>query len=378
MKSNVIKISILEILCILFAIPSIFFGVRYNEYLIPGFMLLLFAVSIYLLGFKKDKLVNSKKTVIVVSVVTISILFTTYAIGFLTGFVKSPYNRGIMGILLNTGSILLLVLGSELFRYQYSTKGNKFNFVLGIIALIMIDVVYNINFYNFVDNFVLLEFICVVVLPSISKNIVLSLLAKRYGYKVTIAYSAIMAVYEYVVPITPSYDSYLRSIISIIIPIINMLFVNFYLREAKKEDTRNKNIGSRIFVILCVIFLVFIIGIYSNLFRYWVATIASGSMSPTIEVGDIVVVDKYYAENPQELVVGDVIVFKVKNTLYTHRIISIVVKNNNYYIRTKGDYKDNAEDSWVVLRGDIIGKVNFKIKYLGLPSVWLHNLLKGD
>ena len=283
-----------------------------------------------------------------------------------------------MGIILNTGSILLLVLGSELFRYQYSTKGNKFNFVLGIIALIMIDVVYSINFYNFVDNFVLLEFICVVVLPSISKNIVLSLLAKRYGYKVTIAYSAIMAVYEYVVPITPSYDSYLRSIISIIIPIINMLFVNFYLREAKKEDTRNKNIGSRIFVILCVIFLVFIIGIYSNLFRYWVATIASGSMSPTIEVGDIVVVDKYYAENPQELVVGDVIVFKVKNTLYTHRIISIVVKNNNYYIRTKGDYKDNAEDSWVVLRGDIIGKVNFKIKYLGLPSVWLHNLLKGD
>lgn len=378
MKSNVIKISILEILCILFAIPSIFFGVRYNEYLISGFMLLLFAVSIYLLGFKKDKLVNSKKTVIVVSIVTISILFTTYAIGFLTGFVKSPYNRGIMGIILNTGSILLLVLGSELFRYQYSTKGNKFNFVLGIIALIMIDVVYSINFYNFVDNFVLLEFICVVVLPSISKNIVLSLLAKRYGYKVTIAYSAIMAVYEYVVPITPSYDSYLRSIISIIIPIINMLFVNFYLRQAKKEDTRNKNIGSRIFVILCVIFLVFIIGIYSNLFRYWVATIASGSMSPTIEVGDIVVVDKYYAENPQELVVGDVIVFKVKNTLYTHRIISIVVKNNNYYIRTKGDYKDNAEDSWVVLRGDIIGKVNFKIKYLGLPSVWLHNLLKGD
>lgn len=378
MKSNVIKISILEILCILFAIPSIFFGVRYNEYLISGFMLLLFAVSIYLLGFKKDKLVNSKKTVIVVSIVTISILFTTYAIGFLTGFVKSPYNRGIMGIILNTGSILLLVLGSELFRYQYSTKGNKFNFVLGIIALIMIDAVYSINFYNFVDNFVLLEFVCVVVLPSISKNIVLSLLAKRYGYKVTIAYSAIMAVYEYVVPITPSYDSYLRSIISIIIPIINMLFVNFYLRQAKKEDTRNKNIGSRIFVILCVIFLVFIIGIYSNLFRYWVATIASGSMSPTIEVGDIVVVDKYYAENPQELVVGDVIVFKVKNTLYTHRIISIVVKNNNYYIRTKGDYKDNAEDSWVVLRGDIIGKVNFKIKYLGLPSVWLHNLLKGD
>ena len=97
-----------------------------------------------------------------------------------------------------------------------------------------------------------------------------------------------------------------------------------------------------------------------------------------INVGDIVVVDKYYAENPSELVVGDILVFKVRNTLYTHRIISIVVKNNNYYIRTKGDYKDNAEDSWIVLRGDIVGKVKFRIRYLGLPSVWLHNLIKGD
>lgn len=378
MKSNVFKILILEIICILFTIPSIFFGIRYNEYLIPLFVILLFAASVYLLGFKKDRLLKSKKTMLVVSIVTIAILFTTYGIGFLTGFVRSPYNRGIMGVILNTGSIVLLVVSSELFRYQCCTKGNKLTLILAVIAILMIDITYNLNLFNFSNNFVLLEFVCVVVLPGISRNIIMCIFANRYGYKVTLSYSLIMAIYEYIVPITPGYDSYLKSIISIIIPIINMLFINFYLRKSKKEDIRNKNIGSKIFVTLCVLFLVFLIGIYSNLFRYWVATIASGSMSPTIEVGDIVVVDKYYAENPQELVVGDVLVFKVKNTLYTHRIISIVVKNNNYYIRTKGDYKENAEDSWVVLKGDIVGKVCYKIKYLGLPSVWLHNLLKGD
>ena len=378
MKGNVLKILLLEVICILFAIPTIFFGVRYSEYLIPAFLVVVFVVSIFLLGFQKNKLLSANKTVLVVGVVTASILFITYAIGFLTGFVKSPYNRSIIGIILNTGSIILLVVSSELLRYQFCTKGNKLNFVLAVVALLLIDVSYNLNLYTFSDNFVILEFVCVVILPSISKNIVMSLFAKNYGYKVTLTYSLIMATYEYVVPITPSYDNYLRSIISIIIPIINMLFVNFYLKKVQKEDIRNKNIGSKIFVTLCVLFLIFLIGIYSNLFRYWVATIASGSMSPTIEVGDIVVVDKWYAENPSELVVGDILVFKVRNTLYTHRIISIVVKNNNYYIRTKGDYKDNAEDSWVVLRGDIVGKVKFKIKYLGLPSVWLHNLVKGD
>jgi hypothetical protein len=66
------------------------------------------------------------------------------------------------------------------------------------------------------------------------------------------------------------------------------------------------------------------------------------------------------------------------NTHYTHRIINITEKNNNYYIKTKGDYKDNAEDAWIVTKSDIVGKVVYKIKYLGLPSVWLHNLIKGD
>ena len=378
MKGNTLKVIILELICILFCIPAIFFGVQYGEYVIPFFILGVFGISVYLFGFKRDRLSKSNKTIIVIAILTISILVTTYALGFLTGFSKSPYARNLISILLNTGSILILVTGMELLRYQFCTRCNRTGMVLAIITFIFIDVAFNMNYYSFIDNYVWLEFVCVTVLPSISKNIIMSIFAKKYGYKVTLVYTLIMATYEYIVPIVPSYDNYLRSIIFIIMPIVNMQFVNFYLGKREKVDTRNKNIFSKIFITLCVLFIVFLIGIYSNLFRYWVATIASGSMSPTIEVGDIVVVDKYYAENPQDLVVGDILVFKVRETLYTHRIISIVEKNNNYYIRTKGDYKDNAEDSWVVLRGDIVGKVTFKIKYLGLPSVWLHNILGGN
>ena len=161
-------------------------------------------------------------------------------------------------------------------------------------------------------------------------------------------------------------------------PILNMQFIDAYLKRKKKEDVRNKNIGPKIFVVISIIFLLFLIAVYSNLFRYWVATIASGSMSPTIEIGDIVVVDKYYCDNPKELAVGDIIVFKIKDTLYTHRIIKSIEKNGKYYFRTKGDYKDNAEDTWIVLKEDIVGKVKFKIKYLGYPSIWLHNLVGGE
>ncbi len=378
MKNNTLKVVILEIICILFAIMPLLFGIKYNEYLISIFLIMLFIVSIYFLGFEKDRLVKSNKKIIAISLITISILFITYGIGFMTGFVRSPYNRSLIGIFMNTLSIVLLVISSELLRYQFCKKGGKVGLILSVLALMSIDVVFNLNFYSSLNNATILEFVCIVVLPSISKNVVMSIISKKYGYKITLIYTLIMAVYEYVVPIMPNYDNYLRSIILIVMPIINMQFVNFYLGKSEKKDVRNKNYISKIFVALCVLFLIFLVGLYSNLFRYWVATIASGSMSPTIEVGDIVVIDKWYADNPQELENGDIIVFNVLNTLYTHRIINITEKNNNYYIKTKGDYKDNAEDAWIVTKSDIVGKVVYKIKYLGLPSVWLHNLIKGD
>lgn len=378
MKNNTLKVLILEIICILFTIPTILFGIKYNEYVISIFLVLIFIVSFLLLGFENDRLIKSKKTVIVVSLISLSLLFITYSIGFLTGFVLSPYNRTLFGIILNILSIVLFVISSELLRYQFCKKGNLLETILSVIVFVLLDIIFNLNYYNVLNKEIILEFVCVVVLPSISKNIVMSIFSKKYGYKITIIYTLIMSVYEYVVPIMPNYDNYLKSIILIILPVINMQFINYYLTKKEKNDVRNKNYGSKIFVTLCVLFLIFLIGIYSNLFRYWVATIASGSMSPTIEVGDIVVVDKWYAQNPQELKEGDIIVFKILNTLYTHRIINIYEKNNNYYIKTKGDYKDNAEDSWIVTKSDIVGKVIYKIKYLGQPSIWLHNLIKGD
>ena len=378
LKSNALKVIILEIICILFAIVPILFGIKCNEYLISVFLIMLFIISLFLLGFERDRLIKSRKTIIAVILITISLLFITYSIGFLTGFVRSPYNRKIFGIILNILPTVLLVISSELLRYQFCKKGNTIGFILSVIVFVLIDIIFNLNYYNSLDKRGVLEFICVVVLPSISKNVVMSIFSKKYGYKITIIYTLIMSIYEYIAPIMPNYDSYLKSIISIVLPIINMQFINYYLAKREKKDVRNKNYGSKIFVTLCVLFLIFLTGIYSNLFRYWVATIASGSMSPTIEVGDIVVVDKWYADNPQELEIGDILVFKVLNTLYTHRIINITEKNNNYYIRTKGDYKDNAEDTWIVTKSDIVGKVIYRIKYLGLPSIWLHNLIKGE
>lgn len=120
-----------------------------------------------------------------------------------------------------------------------------------------------------------------------------------------------------------------------------------------------------------------LIALFSNLFPYWIAAVGSGSMEPTINIGDAIVVDKTVQDHLDRLSVGDVLVFKIKDTIYTHRIIELRETNGNYAITTQGDREGQAIDTWVVTNKDVIGIVKFKINYVGWPTVWLSRIVEG-
>jgi len=90
--------------------------------------------------------------------------------------------------------------------------------------------------------------------------------------------------------------------------------------------------------------------------------VQSGSMTPAIKMGSIVMV-----KSVDEYKIGDVISFgEVTRTKAptTHRVYDIkVVEGEPYYI-TKGD-ANNAPDQREVSKREIIGKVLFSISYLG-------------
>lgn len=98
---------------------------------------------------------------------------------------------------------------------------------------------------------------------------------------------------------------------------------------------------------------------YCNLFGYTAFRVATGSMSGTIEVGDIIIV-KIKNDN-MKFKVDDIIAFKQNGYRITHRIIGI----NGDEITTKGD-ANNAEDS-PIKESEIIGKV---VKIFPNISIW--------
>lgn len=78
--------------------------------------------------------------------------------------------------------------------------------------------------------------------------------------------------------------------------------------------------------------------------------VMSGSMSPTLKIGSVIISKK--PENASSLKVGDIITFKQDGTVVTHRIIEIVKENGIRY-RTKGDNPNNSPDIELVSPGSI-------------------------
>jgi len=123
------------------------------------------------------------------------------------------------------------------------------------------------------------------------------------------------------------------------------------------------------FIIWFLLILLFIYNLYTfisiNVLKkdlasingYATLEVVSGSMEPTIDTGDLIVInqkDKKYNKN-------DIITFKDVNSSYvTHRIIKIDGKK----IITKGD-NNNSKDEGYITKDKIVGKYVFKINKMG-------------
>lgn len=135
-------------------------------------------------------------------------------------------------------------------------------------------------------------------------------------------------------------------------------------------------------LVICAIFLLYYFiatkiyvvsgGKYEPKFALY--TIISGSMTPNINVYDVVV--DVRVDNPEDIKIGDVITFysdapEVHGGTITHRVISIIKNSDGTYnYQTKGDF-NLVEDSTTVSFNQIIGKVALRIPGLGRVQFFL-------
>ncbi len=103
-------------------------------------------------------------------------------------------------------------------------------------------------------------------------------------------------------------------------------------------------------------------------------TVLSGSMEPTLHVGDVVIVHEI---SPLTARVGDIVTFRDPadpTRLITHRARSIQAVGNTIRFVTKGD-ANNSVENWEISGDGKIGLVQYRVPRIGYVLSWIRGKL---
>lgn len=103
-------------------------------------------------------------------------------------------------------------------------------------------------------------------------------------------------------------------------------------------------------------------------------TVATGSMEPVYEVGDVLIAKEV---SPEDIKIDDDIVYRgnkgsFDGKIVTHRVIDIQKDGENYKITTKG--VANTEKDPEIIQEQVYGKIVYKVKTLSFLGKLISNI----
>ncbi len=374
MKSSEKKVAIIEIIALIIFLLDIFVTNRLGSISLSILLGFIFLISIMFLGYEKSRQLFTKDVLMTIIIYCMFYYIITYISGIWLGFLRSGYNLKVIGILKNTIPIILVIVTSEFLRYELvqKSKDRKLLIILTCILFTVIDCVMVSYQYDLHTTSGLIKMLYASTLPLLSKNILLTYMTLKFGYKPSIIYRLFMEIPMFILPILPDIDLYVQTVLNLLFPAIIMYkLYREFKKKNKKESIRNNNKSDKIVTAGLVILIILMVSLTSGVFKYYVLAIGSESMEPNINKGDVVIVEKLDSEEKRTLKVGEVLVYKHNDMVIVHRIVKIKEYNNKLYFNTKGD-NNGEEDSWTIDEELVIGRASLKIPYLGVPTVWLN------
>ena len=341
------------------------------------FFILIFIASVGIYGFAKTKLNPLKKSVTKTVILIVAIgIGITYALGILVGFLRNGYSLAVINIIKNTTVPIIIILFTELFRYNF-IRSNKDHFAfIAILTLLLtiLEIQMNIVVINQLGLREIFVVATTVVLPIAVKNMTLSYLAYEVGYQPCLIYRLLLEIHAYLVPYLPNFGDYLNSMFGLCLPLVVYIYASDKIDESdegvQKEFKKSK--VSKIIEIPIYAIIIIVIALISRLFPIFAIGIGSESMTGAMNKGDAVIACKV---NEEKIKVNDVIVFQAGDKVLIHRVIEIEEIDGKRHYKTKGDM-NGTPDNIDITNEKIYGKVQFKIPFVAYPSVWLSEKVK--
>ena len=296
-------------------------------------------------------------------------------LGAISGFGKSPYDRSLLGILINIVSLGIALIGTELARAwlvnRHFARSLYWEYRYWLLSLPFTHSLEQINQYFY--RALGVKFIGSELLPTLAQNFLTTYLAFLGGPLPAIIYRGGLLAVERLSPVLPLSNWVGQTLFGVLAPVLGMILVREIFQEENHLKYRVSNEGSHLSWVTTSVAAILIIWFAMGVFSYVPKVILTGSMQPQIRVGDVVIVHRIEKQQVRsEVQVGDIIMFPVNDMKVTHRVIGIRhVEGKNYYT-TKGDANPDVDIN-PVSQGNVLGKVVMTVPKVG----WLSLFVKG-
>jgi len=338
-----------------------------------------------LFGWRRNKLLMLNAAMIAVFQIVISIL-----VGVLTAFGRSPYASTPTGITINIAYFSSTLFGMELSRaYLMKTCPKRKIIVgLGLTALLYTLIATSITrLTSLGPPAEIAKLFGSEFLPTLAASLLATYLALLGGPTASIAYLGTLQAFEWLSPILPNPAWPIKALINTLTPTIGFITISQTIKPFKlmqlgilsREDVirtpRTVKKSSLTWTAIAIIATILLWG-STGLLGFQPNIIASGSMRPTLEVGDIAITVQ---TSPNNIKVGDIIQYwrQGEPGPTIHRVVEVDRSGGTTYIMTKGD-ANNAPDDPIspnTTKHQTVDKLILTIPKLGWISVHIKSLI---
>ena len=361
----------LPLITFVLLLVALFVDVKSNKIIIAC-LLLPFTVLTCLLIKKRTSLsINKREVLLVTSVIALLYVILFQMSGLIFKFYKNPYFVNGDTIFTTVLPLAAIIVEIEIIRYVLLAQKNKLVSAVSFMICVLAEVLAYSNIAGITTFNRFMDLVGLTLFPAISANIYYHYVSKNYGALPNIAFRLISTLYIYFVPTTTGMNDSLVACIKLILPIIMLAFLSALFAKEKKKAVRK---GEKLSVAGTIVVVVFVVGVamlISCQFRFGALVIATESMTGEINKGDMVIYEQY---DDQAIQIGQVVIFTDGPSKIVHRVVRIERFGSEVRYFTKGD-ANPTEDAGYRTDADIIGLTDFKIAYVGYPTLWLRELV---
>ncbi len=267
---------------------------------------------------------------------------------------------------------LLVITGTEIARSVLLMQNDRIVGFVSYLTFLVCEAAMLVNNSHFATFNQFANAFGLVVLPAVSASILYHYISKRYGALPVILYRAILVLYKVLLPIMARVPDSLLAFSRILFPILVLLFIEALYAKKKLAVSRRSLSVRTALTGLMIVFMAMVIMLISCRFKYGLLVVATDSMTGSINRGDAVIYEEYDGG-----VIPDqtVVVFEKDGITFIHRIVGREHVDGEIRYYTKGDANDSNDVGYITEK-NIVGTTDFRIQYIGYPTLWMRYLFK--